>query len=153
MRLFFSFTQCPPTFPLGTLVDLQWLAMLQVRMRQAIVGWRSTQKLLRTAAAVQAILAAVWGCGSFGRAPQTLNLPAEGTPSRAWSLTDGAARDHWVVLTRKWTERWVKELFSCDIMVSGVPTLTLYSYFSVWLNSAWLYCLCSCFFPLFFKST
>lgn len=84
------------------MVDLRLLAVLQVRMRQDVVCGGSAQQLLGAAAA-QAVLAAVRGPDSFGGAPQTPTFPAERTPGGAGSLTDGAARDHGVVLTE--TER------------------------------------------------
>lgn len=71
-------------------------------MRQDVVGGGGAQQLLG-AAAVQAVLAAVGGSDFFGGAPQTPALPAEGAPSGAGSLTDGAAGNHREVLTE--TER------------------------------------------------
>lgn len=96
--------QRPPTFPLGAVVHLRLLAVLQVRMRmrQDVVGGGGAQQLLG-AAAVQAVLAAVGGSDFFGGAPQTPALPAEGAPGGAGSLTDGAAGNHREVLTE--TER------------------------------------------------
>lgn len=91
-------THLPPTFPLGAVVDLRLLAVLQVRMRQDVVCRGSAQQLLGAAAA-QAVLAAVGGSDGFGGAPQTPTLPTKGTPSGAGSLTDSTARDHRVVLT------------------------------------------------------
>lgn len=95
-------TQRPPTFPLGAVVHLRLLTVLQVRMRQDVVCRGRAQQLLGTAA-VQAVLTAVGGCDSFRRAPQTSALPAEWTPSGAGSLTDSTAWDHREVLTE--TER------------------------------------------------
>lgn len=142
------------------MVDLLLLAVLQVRMRQDVVGGESTQQLLG-AAAVQGVLTAVRGSDSFGGAPQTPTLPTERTPGGAGSLTDGAARDHRVVLTKTERENYSSSndlhliLLCIQVCCTKLPLLTLYRYFC--FTSARLYCLSSCFFflpfPFPFKST
>lgn len=79
------------------MVHLLLLARLQVWMRQGVMcGW-STQQFLR-AATIQAVLTAIRGPNSLGGATQTTTLPTKGAPSGTGSLTDSAARDHWVIL-------------------------------------------------------
>lgn len=91
-------TQLAPTFPLGAVVHLRLLAVLQVRTRQG-VGCRGGAQQLLGAAAVQAVFAAVGGADTFRGGLQTPTVAAERAPGGAGSLTDGAAWDHGEVLT------------------------------------------------------
>lgn len=91
-------TQLAPTFPLGAVVHLCLLAVLQVRTRQG-VGCRGGAQQLLGAAAVLAVFAAVGGANTFGGGLQTPTVAAKRAPGGAGSLTDGAAWDHGEVLT------------------------------------------------------
>lgn len=91
-------TQPSLTFPLGAVVHLRLLAVLQVRTRQDVGGRGSVQQLLR-AATVQAVLTAVGGADTVRGGLQTAIIPTERTPGGAGSLSDSAARDHREVLT------------------------------------------------------
>lgn len=153
--------QLPPTFPLGAVVDLRLLAVLQVRMGQGVgVRGGSIQQFLGAAAA-QAILTAVGGRDGLRRAPQTPTLSTEGTPGGAGSLTDSTAGDHRVVLAAMGRKRQVDlrvtaEATICICRCHGLqyactklPFLTLHRYF-FWMKFS--HCLWPCFFSPFLSS-
>lgn len=88
------------TFPLGAVVQLSLLAVLQVRAGQSVGGRRGTHQLLR-AAAVQAVVTTERGAHALGRRLYGPTVTAERTGGRAGPLTDGGAWYNWKVLPKK----------------------------------------------------
>lgn len=92
------------TFPLGAVVDLSLLAVLQVRTGQGVGGGRGAQQLLR-AAAVQAVVTAVRGAHALGRGLHAPTVASERAGRGAGPLTDGAAWHHGEILPEKTTTK------------------------------------------------